>query len=1730
MAVATAPSGENNEPSRLKDADQLQRDLRDNPPKVSFGNESPISRREFESDEGVPDKPFPMRFSKDMAAYTSFVRQSNREDSESDMVSTYLNVKDSMEAGQVPPELKEVRALINQNERELDRSTAASVLNDPEIPEEEKVEIAEGLRALREAGTDQKPLSQEFVETSADVDDEASNTGSKIQLDRIRSASEIRANNKRLGQLLSTTIEQADEEDSVLDDIRDFAEIVTPFVEQSDWFQLIQETGLTEYSPVDPILMGNTKRRVADAIFDIDDPQKKEEAFRSLIRAARNKSGVTPMEENEMAMLVELESVLQEGGPLTRERYIDNAISILDIFGLGQIIEGTVASLRGARGARGARFGTHVDEPPPQRPGDVPSEDSAVPPQLRQGDPELPAPRRKPRVRFTGTDERTGKPRFRLMPDIEEAIGTQRGTPFDHATRSNPGVGGRLGAASIMDDTGNFADALGTIREDIAFDINPKPFEYNIDGATPRVTKFLERMNSLEETAFRETESFGGLLSEAERAAIRENPWNHLEQFSGMKAHTGKSMVRFNNEGVEFRTVFGPNDEHGFARFEDAESTRSFKFGSDDDTSSVLYHEVSTGRVREVNESDVETLVREERQRQQATGEFRPERGDEPPTTPPGEFYIRKDIRKPFDALKNNVFREDPTDNKVPFTDREMPSIISRNIQDATSRMASFVRLGAFTAAENSALIERQMVSELAKVWPNSERSKEKITNALMKGDEEQVRYTERVLDARFGMNQDEIEAYYAYRRTADVLWNLQNRDMRNGMIEGGFDRMLSSPEFGNAPVRIAESAEDAVREINRATEDLASNNIDVIDVVTGRPISVDTDTVAQMYERNEGTLARLFQRSYSEDGINRYVWLPTGEIDRTVQIRSLPNYVMPYREGHVPRFYNANWFVDRVPKNPRVDGRRPSQQAIDRGDYRQTLGASTTRRSAEQHRASLIREAESAGRAEEFDFVIRKDRARSRSRAQRTQRDFEVIQARGLTGQRRRGEALKTASDKPEYDYIAAEVEDPWTAMMRTSKAVSRHVTNERVLRHMQRRYLHAFGDLTQGRFPQDWQEIVQIAREQGIEDSVRINKAINFRQQISLFERLPNSTGFDENWSNAWYNIADGLESSTQGLPDGIPKGIRSLGQLQPTQKLKSTAFTMYLAGNPQRQFFVQAGQLMQLGAVDPRYIFSGGMYKDLSAVTMGALARDYGGRVFEETANIGARMMGVSTEEYKRILNALMDRSGIPWNVDQHLLVNAFNDPYSSGKALSREWWRAGPEMAGRGGQRIIQIGKKVGFDAGELANVTGSWLVGRRRWMRNNPDKVDEWDSVANLREINLEGRELSLGMIAPGRFIWQDGAISAVMQFMSVPIKSMLMGTTSNVMSRAEKTKFWANNLALFGPYSIPLLGAVIAAGVEENFQDNPPPKQARRALEGGAVDVMWNTAADIAFNERNENDLLVAQDFSPLAQTSDNYTRMWENTDRPMLEFMTQVIPGISATSRLLESFGQVGTIVNATANGVFGTNEGFLRSMKVLSMIPSGMSNYWKMNLALETGKAASRIGDPTIDISRGEALGKFFGIQNADERDYYEAIGDEIDRRQAIKDDADTIYDFWKQQWIMLGSGTLAEREEEGIKQALQLMWAAYPKEDRDALYREFQRKNQFDRENGRQHVYGIILDRIATKRGYGGVEGVEGIKKDINNMEVLTPQMKQDLNDFIDKSYDLPEEGNVDPRKVD
>lgn len=985
---------------------------------------------------------------------------------------------------------------------------------------------------------------------------------------------------------------------------------------------------------------------------------------------------------------------------------------------------------------------------------------------------------------------------------------------------------------------------------------------------------------------------------------------------------------------------------------------------------------------------------------------------------------------------------------------------------DVVSRFNRLISDASLLAADKASAIEKRLLDVVGKdVVKLSNDGKRKVFYALEEGARAEAVFDVSYLKLKLGLNDREVKAYYSYRKVSDIMWSLTNNEMVRKLRAEG---MQSVRTTGNELTYYAKPLEDSF---------VKGNVREVYNPVTGVVEGFNPRNFDALVAGG-GSVGRLSRPMRIGNRTTDYILID----GRNTKVGALGDSVLPYIDGYFQRTYKEFYFVDKIPSEMIVNGSRITDRTLLIRDHGQTIAGFATKKEADEYVKGLSEatgETYVARRGNEYENFYEKD--------------FELYKA-ALSSTKRRGHHLEGYGEKG-----LANIEDPIESLFRSVRALSSRLAYDDLLESMKARWMNSYGHFvpaTDGtkRFPNSADQLLKQAGT--IED---YKKAKSLLEHIATMSRVPAKS--DKMWQSFMMDFSETLEK----LSPSVSVGVKELGQVSPTGILRKLPSVLFIALRPLRQVLVQSLQLLQYTFVDPKYIMGGGFSKDMIGLSI-ARATLSNPEMYARSKKAGAKLMGVSEKEYDEIVDIYFNKSGLPYSIDSNFYIEGLVRNIHETTLLSPAK-RAAHGVANTG-KKVVQYAKAAGFDIGEFTNLTGAWLIARKKWIDANPTIAHKWKEKAFQDQITAHAREISYAMSTPGTFKYQKGILAVPFQFAAVPHKALLsmlpeaMGG-SKAFSSSDKVRIAAANLIWFGGAGFGI-NSVIDSLQDELGVELPP--EVNMAIRGGMIDMSLNYMFNVIEDDKKDiSTVKFADSFAPLSGGlffHDTMSKLLYEDWRSAVFGPSYNIVGFE-NSRMSRAYNDIAAI---TSLPDMSTPEKIKTSMLAVASLASGVSDYMKYRYAMSTGKMVSARGDGIINATRTEAIAKLFGFSTYKEEDLYSFLKESYDEEKELKQYAKDHYEAIERIYKLYGDN---DRDTLNMHfTAWQSMLASLDPHERKYVASQIESISR----QKLKTTQDSLINRMLSWASYGG-DARESIIKEVMRTNGLTEDQKRSLLQLLD-----------------
>lgn len=888
------------------------------------------------------------------------------------------------------------------------------------------------------------------------------------------------------------------------------------------------------------VLMGDAKMDIRNRLAGLPADQRFE-MTQKIIDAVNNNSAIVSPDSNEFAKIQYLQNVLDDGSYDNVDRWIDNAVGVLDLTMFGGIVAKGIS--RGAKALRGAEEISGLSE-------------SAIRDLGRQ------------------------QVRSQVQPT----------TVSQNYKDMNPAKATNAHEAAAADESGEAAEAMyGTSREDaIGNDLAPEIA--GVEGAVRNKVGNPEKIHDQQITPNPDVIDFvnnrGDIYyDKTEKIEARAAVVNDFQSAHGLVARKEMFNVESLADGVGIKAIYGP-PQGGFSNAQDAIDMAQWAlrdYGIPDEAVTLLkrdganYVPVPKEEYAELAKGKVLADKRIELQGQEPSLVGSVDEAGQPITqTDIGSKVV---VRKKTDYLiqVDHKYQFSPADItqwsefdvKYNIFDRIFSSYngpsgatvgfgsLQRHMVDAASMFRPEIAKGASVAIDRAANLEKKLIE----IGDDFAQTVKKLPQDRQVAIDTVIREANaRGLDLDYakmtaqGFRPSEIDALKSWREYWDTVYHLENADAAKSLRNRGFQEFIDAEH-------------DTKLFAKPIARTRAGSSAKVYDHTTGEIKHLNREEIADLYAK-EGTLAQL--RAPVQVGDDAADIIVNVNKAGSGYARDITNSteVLAYRKGYYSVNYTDPHFI--VKKVKGADGKVLYEKAV------------ATAKTKKQADILTQRLALTDG----GEYYNRLDLKKAGGRADD---EWDIHQARGRSSQRTRGQRLEDTTSA--IDPSQANIMSPVEALVHSATSISRRVELRDVVDAGKLRSLNQYKEFyPTGKFgdpvyPGNVSDIQY--RGGGPKDGKKLADA---RTTFEYFKYLEDGyvNMIDDTFKVALKFLA---EAAGNKYLSGAEKAFRWMGEGRgPSAMAKSLSFNLYLALNPLRQFVVQGHQAVQLFAINPTWFLRG------------------------------------------------------------------------------------------------------------------------------------------------------------------------------------------------------------------------------------------------------------------------------------------------------------------------------------------------------------------------------------------------------------------------------------------------------------------------------------------------------------------------------------------------------------
>ncbi len=815
-------------------------------------------------------------------------------------------------------------------------------------------------------------------------------------------------------------------------------------------------------------------------------------------------------------------------------------------------------------------------------------------------------------------------------------------------------------------------------------------------------------------------------------------------------------------------------------------------------------------------------------------------------------------------------------------------------------------------------------------------RELEELDGVLLEGDNQNKLFSSIEMKAGINgvkMNEHQIEAYYNVRNLYDNLYVIRNAEERRKLVSRGMGEVLlkDGPQVG----KVHETSQGAQASIN-----------------TVGPRKIWFEDARKAVDPSEIDMVKMYEEGYVLTKMKDTIKVAdTGEsftyvISRRSATGELPEQILHFKEGYVPRVNkNAYWFVKAV-ENATVDGKH-----IEDG-LRSTLRF--------------------------FDNKVEADKWAKAEGIANPKRKLQVLEDREMEAQITgssdigAGGGLYTGPRAKKAipfgkDGLPSERFGAFEALSMNINSLQNHVSRNSWRMGMEQRWVNSAKAAGFNKVDSFDPRLVPLETDAG-------------RGLRKMGEQIEEWSGFPTRDELIWdATVSDTIEwAMTPGNLHGAAKfldrgtgvltskveagsrlsinGLHNLRHKDPVAAARAVAFHTLLGAFNPSQLWVQAqgaSIALTLGTKlkDPL----GGARAIKNQFLVNFLEHAESPALIKKVAAVG----GMKAEELTETL-ALWKRSGLR----ESILQTADHAAAARSHGIGSDALR-----------RAADTGLFF-YRGGELFNRRTSFMIALEEFKQVNKGvKIGD----PELKTIVTRATNLMLNLSKANRASWQRGLFSVPTQFLQVQAKILesLLGSNAQ-FTRGERAKILFGQLGLYGAAGIPAGNLAVrwyaeAIGLDQAGVEELDPTLVKAINEG-----FWGWYVLTAFNADIELGTRGA-----VASGLETFLYDLLFTEAPITEKMAGAFG--QAPSRFLQSYRKITPLaMGVVAQKRFPTTSELLLAASHLATVTSTWSNVEKAYYMHSFNLLKDRNGYPvsTKDFSLGTEIGVMLGFQPSESR----------------------------------------------------------------------------------------------------------------------------------------------------
>lgn len=838
-----------------------------------------------------------------------------------------------------------------------------------------------------------------------------------------------------------------------------------------------------------------------------------------------------------------------------------------------------------------------------------------------------------------------------------------------------------------------------------------------------------------------------------------------------------------------------------------------------------------------------------------------------------------------------------------------------------------------FTQAQMRTMLERGFTNAARGL---SRGSKKNVSDILLQGDRDKIgRYS--TLDLFQGIQTpegllrlktaEEVAAYHGARDTLDTVYLLKNRQLRRELEFNNWKAVNIKNEEGDVISFVKPDIK-----LNRVPSDVKK----LYDMEVGRPVEItDLNKInARIQEEGWQLMRSKYPMEFGDELIEYVLAKPS-------HIKPLPQRVLAFRPGYVPRVYKNIFYVAERTSPKIING-------LERLGYKSVARYFDSLTEAKRWASTRVSEG----------IEIRTGREWLESKPEYKE-DYEAAVFGGLYSGKRSDTVIPFGFQGTEAEHIGA-----FAAVEKAMSHVSTRVPMNEFRMGMIHRFLNsARNPITHESYlanPGDW--LSDIRTDKLSQTNKEYQALNNMRDWMKDQFRIPTTN--ERNWHNFGVRLANILDGKNLNRTpvNKLRLGLMNLAQKDLFGVMRAAAFHSLLGWFNPAQMYVQAmGASMAFslhpaiaGKIIPQYV-----------ALRAAMFTDHPG-----AWRAAGRAAGASESAFEQLVREFR-KTGIRDSVRSSADFDAAIHGYGVTAGALRRASDAG----------------LIFFREGETFVRSYGWLLARHEFLKLKPKGYKLTD--ADLDAVTSRSLALTLNLNRANRAHWQKGIFSIPTQFLQITAKfveSMAYSLKGGAgkWTKGEKAKIMAGQAALFGAAGVPFSKWAIAnlseyMKSEGDYGLGIKDQDVIRAVNGGFLEMMlydW-TGEDISLSSRVS-----------IPEGIENFVEMLMDSDRTASDKLTGAFGEVP--HRIYQVAHHLGPILAGYSEKDTFEPSFFVEAMAEIGDITSGWRNYHKARMWEQAKALLDSKGEPILPLDPEEdgalILAQKWGLTPRAIEEYYD------------------------------------------------------------------------------------------------------------------------------------------------